>query len=81
VSAAASATPPPPPPPDPQGGAIACPPPPPHRPIDPFAPPAAPPCRLPALVILKNGEVVAKHEGAISKAKLQDWLEKNGVAA
>ena len=53
----------------------------PIAPFDPFAPPAAPPCRLPALVILKNGEVVAKHEGAISKAKLQDWLEKNGVAA
>eukprot|EP00741_Cyanophora_paradoxa_P015653 tig00020903_g15110.t1 len=32
---------------------------------------------LPALLIFKDGQNVASHEGAISKAKLKDYLESN----
>lgn len=35
---------------------------------------------LPALVLFKDGQVAAKHEGAIGKKKLAAWLESNGMA-
>ena len=36
---------------------------------------------LPTLILFKNGEEVpgSKLEGAITKAKIISWLEKNGV--
>ena len=32
---------------------------------------------VPALRLFKNGQIVADHEGAITKPKLAEWLEAN----
>jgi thioredoxin 1 len=32
---------------------------------------------VPALMIFKNGEVVASHNGAMTKTKLAEWLSEH----
>ena len=34
---------------------------------------------LPALILFRDGKMVVKREGAISKKLIQDWLKVNGI--